>query len=566
MKFLATLLSAFAVFHVNAQSNRPLGSWDDFLPYKNARMVAQSPDKIFCATAASMYFVQKSDLYMERMSKCNGLSDIGFRAIEYDAPRQQVIVAYENSNIDLWSESGVANIPDIKLKNIVGDKTIYHVYPDGDRAYLSMGFGIVVLDLEKREVKDTYYIGTNGTDLKVNAVTTAFGRVFAATADGLYTADAASPALNNFNVWLRLDTASALPHSAAHQVYHDGTRVFAVYHDSLFAYDGAAWTLIYSHPGFTLNHVKRFNAELYVSEINLSTGAAQITLLDASTNAVVNTMPGGEFIGNPMDVEVDETGRMWLADLFRGLSHSKNNAWSFIYPDGPGSANVWQIDAYRGNAYVAPGGLTTSGGFSFNEDGFFVFENNEWKTYSRYNHPAFSDSIKDIIGVSHNALTGKTYFTSFIEGGILEYENNAFTIYKQGIVSVDPAFYNHPTFDAVTDGNGNTWFSNPTTTKPLIVRTPDGQWKAFGFTGLPGTVGFTRLYADYNNRIWIVLKNEGLVVYDPGADVLSAADDDFRRLTATDGQGSLPSNTVLDVAMDLNGEVWIGTDKGIAVM
>jgi len=89
MKFLATLLSAFAVFHVNAQSNRPLGSWDDFLPYKNARMVAQSPDKIFCATAASMYFVQKSDLYMERMSKCNGLSDIGFRAIEYDAPRHR---------------------------------------------------------------------------------------------------------------------------------------------------------------------------------------------------------------------------------------------------------------------------------------------------------------------------------------------------------------------------------------------------------------------------------------------------------------------------------------------
>ena len=47
-------------------------------------------------------------------------------------------------------------------KQITGDKSIYDIYFIGTKAYLSTGFGIVVLNLEKDEISETYLIGDNG--------------------------------------------------------------------------------------------------------------------------------------------------------------------------------------------------------------------------------------------------------------------------------------------------------------------------------------------------------------------------------------------------------------------
>lgn len=575
MKPLFAFLFVLTFYQAQSQTSRALNTWEDHLPYTNAQHVAQSPDRMFVATSVSMYFVQKSDFYMERMSKCTGLSDIGFRAVEYDAARDRVLIAYDNSNIDLWSPSGVINIPDIKLKNIIGDKTIYSVYIDGDFAYLAMGIGIVVLDLVKLEVKDTYYIGAGGGVLKVNSIAHAFNRIYAATADGLYSADANSPTLNDFNVWSRMDTAAGLPHSPSAHVMFDGNHLFATFHDSIFSFDGSSWSLIYSHPNFSINNIKRFNDLLYVCEHDFVNGPAQLTLLDANTFAVNTIFPTSDYVGDPRDVEVDESGRMWLADLYRSLSHYENGSWNFVYPNGPASNSVWQIEARDGNIYVAPGALDANQ-FTYNRDGFFIYRNGEWKQFSGNQFPEMRDTLFDIIGTTYNPLTGKSYYAVFggggvnggphIGGGLIEEDNGNITIYKHGYVMKDPAFNNYPVYDVATDANGNVWATNPTTAKPLIVKTPDNQWASFALQGASSTYGINDVYPDQNNRIWVVARNEGLIVFDPGADVISNADDSQVRVVATEGQGSLPSNAVLSMAQDHNGEMWIGTDKGIAVM
>ena len=122
MKYLLITISWFFVSQSIAQQTYPLNTWIDHLPYKAAQHVEQSAEKVFVATPVSLYSINKSDYSIEKISKCTGLSDIGFSALTYDDSHGILIIAYDNSNIDLWSPTQVINIPDIKRKNLVGDK------------------------------------------------------------------------------------------------------------------------------------------------------------------------------------------------------------------------------------------------------------------------------------------------------------------------------------------------------------------------------------------------------------------------------------------------------------
>ena len=81
----------------------------------------------------------------------SGLSETGVSAIGYDDASKKLFVAYNNSNV-----------PDIKRSATSGDKNIYAIYPDNIRCYLCTGLGVAVLDAEKYEVKDTWFIGAGG--------------------------------------------------------------------------------------------------------------------------------------------------------------------------------------------------------------------------------------------------------------------------------------------------------------------------------------------------------------------------------------------------------------------
>jgi Two component regulator propeller len=48
-------------------------------------------------------------------------------------------------------------------------------------------------------------------------------------------------------------------------------------------------------------------------------------------------------------------------------------------------------------------------------------------------------------------------------------------------------------------------------------------------------------------------------------DTWSTSDDDYRRLTSGKGSGGLPSNEVYCLAEDDDGQIWVGTNQGVAV-
>ncbi|MBO2523712.1 MAG: hypothetical protein CW336_07675, partial [Bacteroidetes bacterium] len=114
-------------------------------------------NNVFAATPYDIYYYNTNDNSINHLSKVNGLSDIGISVIRYSESAGVMFVGYTNTNIDIIDNQGdVINIPDVYNKYILGDKTINNVFFNNHLAYVCCGFGIVVIDLNRYEVKDTY--------------------------------------------------------------------------------------------------------------------------------------------------------------------------------------------------------------------------------------------------------------------------------------------------------------------------------------------------------------------------------------------------------------------------
>jgi len=161
------LLLFCSSFVANAQLTT-IGSWRDHLPYHNAIFVAEVENKIYCITESGLFYFNKEDQTINRMSKVNGLSDTEVAKVAYQPPSKALLIAYKNCNIDLIKNGQIINISDIKQKPILGEKTINNIFFIDKIAYLSSPFGLVVLDVENEEILDTYKIGEGGNFVKIN--------------------------------------------------------------------------------------------------------------------------------------------------------------------------------------------------------------------------------------------------------------------------------------------------------------------------------------------------------------------------------------------------------------
>jgi hypothetical protein len=202
MKRILLILSIlYSINTVTAAQEPAIGQWRVHLPFIKTRSVANTGDKIYCASERGLFYYQQSDNSVVPLSKITGLSELNVNTLRYDPTTGILVVAYTNANIDLINQNKITNISDIKRKNMTGDKNIYGIAFREKKAYLSCGFGIVVLDLEKNEIKDTYIIGPGGTEIKVFDIDFLGNTIFAATEAGVYTADINNPNLGNFANW-----------------------------------------------------------------------------------------------------------------------------------------------------------------------------------------------------------------------------------------------------------------------------------------------------------------------------------------------------------------------------
>jgi hypothetical protein len=548
-----------------AAQNRfpPIGLWREHLPYQNAISVVASEKKIYCATPYSLFSVQKDTKEIERISKVSGLSETGISTIEYDGLSKKLIVAYTSSNIDLIDEGGVHNLPDLKRKNIAGDKTIYQVFTDGNLCYLSTGLGIIVVDENKVEIRDSWLIGQGGSYVKTNAFTKNNGFYFAATEEGLKKIAVSNnnPAL--FSNWLLVSGSNGLSSSPCRSVATLGGKTVALQHDSIFLENGNAWSLFFTN-GWPIVSMNASEGKLLISE-SMPNGTGQVIVLNTN-GSIATTLSQPGTIAFPQKAISNEND-YWVADLYGGLSRWSGNNAERLIPNSPFSVSSGAMTVYHNSLYVTAGSVNESWNYQYNANGYFRFVGDNWLNYNKFGFPAI-DTMLDFITVAIDPRDESIWAGSY-GGGLLHVKDNQGTIFKQnspiGSTVGDPTSYR--VAGLAFDRDNNLWISNFGSDHQLRVLKNDGSWQSFSAPFSLNVNAAAQILIDDANQKWIVSPlNNGLIVFNDHQSIDNLADDQWKLYRSGVGQGNLPSNEVLCIAKDRSGFIWVGTTDGIGVI
>ena len=127
-------------------SQSAVGVWSDHLRYDLSYDVAVADGMVFSSNGSSLLIYDKNYDETRKLSKINGLSDVGISSIGWSPERRTLVIAYNNGNVDLLRGNRITNTADILKKNIDAPKKTNRIRCLDNFAYMATDFGIVVLD------------------------------------------------------------------------------------------------------------------------------------------------------------------------------------------------------------------------------------------------------------------------------------------------------------------------------------------------------------------------------------------------------------------------------------
>lgn len=556
-----------------------MGKWRTHLAYNNVAQIAQSDNKIYAVSDGALFSVDKQDGQFEFYSKVSGLNGSNISRIEFDQSNKQLLIAYANGNIDLLGSGGVINIPDLYNKQMSASKAINQIKFSDNKAYLSCDFGILVLNMLRKEVLDTYYIGDGGSEVKVWSTTILKDTIYAMTSTGvgtvaspfLYTLKKAasnSKQLVNYANW---KPVSNLPGSGDLQS-------IATFSNKLFLLRG---NKLYSQEGF--QNWSPFHNELSISNFNVTNGSMN---LYAGTNfylvndALILTDLSNK--GNITDAEYDLANKTyWLAANDLGiLSYTQAGVLTPYKPLSPAVNSPFEIKFSGQKMIVVPGGRWA---FEMRPGNVMIYEKGEWTNISYTSIEAKTGIIcRDLISTAIDPSDNKHFFTASYSSGLYEFKDNTFfkhhnytnsTIEVAGVVAPGSVQF-QMLGGSIFDKNGNLWILNEYVGASIKVLLKNGDWKQLSYTNFSqpslGAILISDLYPNLK-FVTSARGKSGLAIFDDNGTIADQSDDksrfmDFFTYSETsNGQNTLvpsPATYVSPIAQDKNGVIWVGTTTG----
>ncbi len=559
LKHITYIVFFFAYSPVFAQVG--MGQWRDHLPYNEVKLVTDADDKIFCASSLALFYYNKKDGSINKLSKINGLSDIKPCALAYGKSNKTILITYENANIDLIHKNNIINIDHIKTKRIQGDKTIYDINIHKSLAYLSLGFGIVVLDINKREITETYYIGENASELKVYGTVISNGYIYAATEKGIYYADVNSSQLINYKEWKKLDKLNS-PDGKCKSIVSANSEILVCFEDetdkktSVYRYHNSKWTKVYSSDRRT----KRLRAnDKYVFIINEN----GIIILNNNLTIHKTIDNYGFAKPKPNDCTTSENGDIYIADNASGLTIGKNGAFKNYWVNSPSYKESSDIQAIGDKIYVAGGGRNAYWASFWRYAKFYEFYNENWKSVILWN-----SSLRDFVKLAINPFNTKQLYAASWGGGLALFENNKLVkVYDEKNSTLRSAILGKQYINIggiAIDNNQNVYVSNSLVNSPISVKTSAGKWYSYKYPGISGYEKIGEIINTQYGHKWVQLGGGGgIFAFDDNQTFDNTDDDKYRLFSLFDVNGDVETNEVLSMAEDLDGTIWVGTNAGV---
>ncbi len=538
-----------------SQVNIPLGSWRSHFSYRTATSLAVTADRVYAASANSLYYYDREENSIEILTALQGLSDAGISSLNYREEKDILVIAYRNGNIDLLQGGRVYNIRTIIDANLPGRRRIHDILFNGNLAFMATDYGISVLNLQSKDLQESYFnLGPGGQAAEVYRVAIRNDSIFAATSQGLISNAVRGANLSDFNSWRR-HRQEELPVSG---------EISALAADAHGLYAGiGGWGLLRRRQNGGWEETS-FKTEKNFRSIKEVPDGLLIALEDAlyfynTANGSVEQL-SSPIIDSPNAAAIDRNGHIWVADARNGLLSDFEGAFKAYVPQGPladvaealysDNERVIAVFNQREDAAGQPG---AAGGFS-------VFSGGRWINYTHDDVPAMPviSGFSDVVYVPSN----RRYYLSSLTGGLLEWDPvtdnfRRFTAGMEGVSLLPAASGLSPVSQLAADAEGQVWMVQPGTNIPLHRYNPaTDTWEGY-LENNSRAGGAVELLIMPGNDKWLQLGGEqGILVFNEESGK-------SRYFTGQNSGGVLLDRSVKSMALDLQGQLWVGLGQGI---
>ena len=571
-KFLL-FIALFFITGRAAFSQSAIGEWTDYQSYASAKNVADAGDKVYCVTKGGLFSYNKTDNSIRKMSGINGLSDVGVQRLAYSKDNDVLLIAYQNANIDLLIGNTIFNLSDIKRKQLSADKTINNIMFSGKLAYLSCGFGIVVINLERKEIKDTYFIGNEGDYLNVLDLASDGTNFYAATINGIYKASVTEPNLQNYNNWVR-QTNIPHPDQKFNTIELFNGKIIANYtpdewySDEMYQLDGNVWTSFLPEIRYA-REISTTGNYIVISSRN------QIVVYDNKLEKMMHvqkyTFSGSEEpVIEPLCASLDAQNVLWIADQNFGLIKmgTQNER---IVPESPSDNEIFSLAMNGQDLWIASGGRKSDWNNLFNLPQFQLNREGKWSVFNSKVFPTPND-FRDVVCVTADPKDPDHFFAGSWGGGVLEFETGKFKKrYDNTNSTLQTQLPNAPNDPYVRiggmafDSKGNLWVTNSGVANVLSSFQTDGTWKSYELNGIANNPYISKVVVTPKDDKWIMVsRGYGLYALNSTNNV-SKAQKVVALFKNQEGEYKTEMGELYSMALDQNGELWLGTSGGVAV-
>jgi len=523
--------------------------------YSSVTQVAESADKVYGLSDGALYSYDKEDNSIEQYSKINGLSDNKISLISYSPENKMLVIGYDNSNIDLLTDEGkIINIPDIKNLTVGYDKTINRIEFSGKKAYLSMAYGVSIINLTKYEISDSY-------TYRINTFSTAIydGKIFAATDRGIYAAQT-NTNLIDFSNWSSYNALVVKDF----ELY--GGKLAALTKSSeVFIIDGSGINKIYTSSTNLTNL-------LSVGTNLVAFGETQITVFKDFNNQITFPTTNLYFASGISSIQ-----SIWIASGQNGINKMNisdsglNTEALNIKPEGPLANSPYRMRFSGSKLMVVGGGAWDD---RFKMKGMIMFYENEKWTYINIDTIEVPLGVRDLVDIIEDPKeTGHIYVASYGEG-LYEFRNNKLvkrhTFDNSALETIYPGHPNYIRIDALCfDKDGNLFMGNGGISNTLKCLTKDNQWITFTYSDIANKHGLLQIIQSKKGVYWLVngRVNSGIFAFNTNGTLNTQVDDKFiyrSEFIYLDNleEKSFKANNYYCIAEDKNGAMWVGTSAG----
>jgi ligand-binding sensor domain-containing protein len=541
------------------------GIWKNFTSMYNVRAIVSDGTGYWAATSGGLFHWSLADSAYLRITNAEGLQSIDLTAIAVDASGD-IWSGASNGLIHVYTPSTgtVRVISDIATARDQTNKGVNAIIMQGDTALICTEFGLTVFRVKKFEFGDTFsHFGSipTGTRTEVSSALIYGGTLWACISDGQTYNYVATASLSLANLlppesWTirNVGSTSTIPRTLA--VF--GGKLYCGTSSGLYTYTSGTWNPV---SGFTGKSI--IGTAVTASALVVATSENLVYAVDPQGAATQR----GPSVGSTVNtIASDASGNPLVGSATAGIL-TLTSSWNSHYPNGPNGSAFISVVADQD-------GIIWAGSGDANGKGMYRFDGTTWTSYTTANSLLPANEVYRMSVGCNGSVWASTYGRGLVEipRGTTRIDSAHVYGRNTGLVGIpeDPNFIVPGT--VVCDSRGNTWMTVVAAADKnlLVVRRADGTMKSFPVY-LSGAKLFNlmdrpvdRCFAvDAYDNIWATVRDASyLGVISLG----NAGNVDSTVAFHVGTSNGLPSNVVKTIVVDNDNDIWVGTDRGIAII